>query len=83
MTDDITDFERITRAMPNHYGEAWSAEKKGVAVQLATPATLGEIRGDVWISFNRDLPPGRPKLIETKEATLLLTRGTQQDGTTQ
>jgi len=27
MSDDTTDFERITRAMPNHYGEAWSAEK--------------------------------------------------------
>ena len=27
MSDDITDFERITRAMPNHTGEAWSAEK--------------------------------------------------------
>jgi len=22
-----TDFERITRAMPNHYGEEWSPEK--------------------------------------------------------
>jgi hypothetical protein len=27
MSDDITGFERITRAMPNHYGEAWSAER--------------------------------------------------------
>ena len=27
MSDDITEFERITRAMPNHTGEPWSAEK--------------------------------------------------------
>ena len=27
MTDETTDFERITQALPNHTGEAWSPER--------------------------------------------------------
>ena len=27
MSDDTTDFERITQALPNHTGEAWSPER--------------------------------------------------------
>ena len=27
MSDDLSDFERITRNLPNHTGEPWSPEK--------------------------------------------------------